>query len=74
MQSIQTCPYPIIYPAYSRDHCTPRSLRTLLQELPFVHANTRLRDKPRYIARPNAATRLVRVHTARIIDNPRRSS
>jgi hypothetical protein len=73
MLILQTCPHPLVHPAHSRDHCAYRRLRTLLQELPSVHANTRLRDHARHIARSNAATRPVRVDASCILDHTHRS-
>jgi hypothetical protein len=72
MSILQTCLYTLLRTAHPRDHGASWSIRTLLQELPLVHAHTRLRDSACYIARQNSVTGSLRVYTTCILDHTHR--
>jgi hypothetical protein len=73
MSFLQTCLYTLLHPTHPRDHGSSGRICTLLQELPIVHAHTRLRDGASNIARQNSATGSLRVYAPRILDHTYRS-
>ncbi len=69
----QTRPNPFFHSAYPRNHGAFGSLRALLQKLPSVYQDTRLRNKPSHLPRSHPAPRPILVYTSRIFHYTRRS-